>query len=279
MLLLNLFFDEDGNESTAKTIVIDMGRGGSQKTTPSQTEGPYYPVVRFFDMGSDLTEGIGEFGTIFPSWGASGTWFPTGVTDFPTTFAPTEEELVTPTNPPTAATNATASPATMPPSDVPVDPATPTNAPAAASQTDSPVSSPTDAPISPTDDPVAPSIAPVDPSEAPVAPTSAPVITSAPTIKPTNTITVAPMEKPTSQPPTIAPTVPVPQPPSFVNSTGSTQETIVSGNITVPTNATNATQILPTSAPELAGGSGDRPAQKEKTHPTRGRMTRRGLRG
>jgi protocatechuate 3,4-dioxygenase beta subunit len=40
---------------TSKTIVVDMNLGGTVGTTPSQMEGPFYPVVDFFDAGNDLT--------------------------------------------------------------------------------------------------------------------------------------------------------------------------------------------------------------------------------
>ena len=40
---------------TSKTIVVDMGGDGSQPVTPSQQEGPFYPVVDFFRLDNDLT--------------------------------------------------------------------------------------------------------------------------------------------------------------------------------------------------------------------------------
>eukprot|EP00539_Tryblionella_compressa_P012223 CAMPEP_0178818484 /NCGR_PEP_ID=MMETSP0746-20121128/2457_1 /TAXON_ID=913974 /ORGANISM="Nitzschia punctata, Strain CCMP561" /LENGTH=474 /DNA_ID=CAMNT_0020479673 /DNA_START=36 /DNA_END=1460 /DNA_ORIENTATION=- len=78
MLMLHLEDLPDGNTYTEKTIVIDMGYDGWEERTPWQTEGPFYPVVDFFDVGNDLTAGLGEYGTIFPSWYASGTWDPSG---------------------------------------------------------------------------------------------------------------------------------------------------------------------------------------------------------
>ena len=35
---------------------IDMNLGSMVQTTPFQTEGPFYPVVDFFDYGNDLTQ-------------------------------------------------------------------------------------------------------------------------------------------------------------------------------------------------------------------------------
>jgi len=40
---------------TNKTVAINLGRGGSTDITPSQAEGPYYPVIDFFDFDNDLT--------------------------------------------------------------------------------------------------------------------------------------------------------------------------------------------------------------------------------
>jgi len=52
--------DEDGNVvlSTFKQIVVDMGTGGYQKRTPWDVEGPFYPLVDFFDVGSNMTSGL-----------------------------------------------------------------------------------------------------------------------------------------------------------------------------------------------------------------------------
>jgi len=54
---LQLTFEEenDGTFVANKTIVLDFGLGGSEPITPSQTEGPFYPVVDFFNFDSDLT--------------------------------------------------------------------------------------------------------------------------------------------------------------------------------------------------------------------------------
>ena len=81
MLLLDLDRLPDGNYVTFKTVVIDLGKGGDWRRTPHQTEGPYYPVVDFMEMGNDLTQGIGEYATLFPSFTSSGTWFPTETED------------------------------------------------------------------------------------------------------------------------------------------------------------------------------------------------------
>lgn len=62
MLILDLQdgVDENGNavKTTQKDIVVNMGNGGSVKRTPRGVEGPYYPVVDFFDAGPDLTLGM-----------------------------------------------------------------------------------------------------------------------------------------------------------------------------------------------------------------------------
>lgn len=49
--------DENGEPamSTSKTIVVNMDGNGSQALTPSQQEGPFYPVVDFFGYDNDLT--------------------------------------------------------------------------------------------------------------------------------------------------------------------------------------------------------------------------------
>mmetsp|Transcript_32339 Transcript_32339/g.54110 ORF Transcript_32339/g.54110 Transcript_32339/m.54110 type:complete len:270 (+) Transcript_32339:3-812(+) len=53
---------EDGRKDgfeyyyTNKTIFVDLNLGGNIPLTPSQQEGPYYPVEDFFDVGSDLTK-------------------------------------------------------------------------------------------------------------------------------------------------------------------------------------------------------------------------------
>mmetsp|Transcript_76902 Transcript_76902/g.222271 ORF Transcript_76902/g.222271 Transcript_76902/m.222271 type:complete len:296 (-) Transcript_76902:129-1016(-) len=55
LLLLELFQQDDGSLHTNKTIALNMGLGGTEPITPSQTEGPFYPVVDFFHMDSDMT--------------------------------------------------------------------------------------------------------------------------------------------------------------------------------------------------------------------------------
>lgn len=55
LLQLDLLEQEDGSLFTNKTITLNMGLGGTEPITPSQTEGPFYPVVEFFNMDSDMT--------------------------------------------------------------------------------------------------------------------------------------------------------------------------------------------------------------------------------
>jgi hypothetical protein len=55
LLQLDLLEQEDGSLHTNKTITLNMGLGGSEPITPSQVEGPFYPVVDFFHMDSDMT--------------------------------------------------------------------------------------------------------------------------------------------------------------------------------------------------------------------------------
>lgn len=45
----------DDTVVTSKTIVVDLGFNGPLTLTPSQQEGPFYPVVDFFALDSDLT--------------------------------------------------------------------------------------------------------------------------------------------------------------------------------------------------------------------------------
>jgi hypothetical protein len=58
MLLLDLVDAQDGNGNAVKLalkdIVVDTGTGGSLAVTPSQTEGPYYPVVDVAAFDNDL---------------------------------------------------------------------------------------------------------------------------------------------------------------------------------------------------------------------------------
>ena len=58
MLLLDLVDRQDANGSAIKLankdIVVDTGTGGSLTLTPSQTEGPYYPVVNVAQFDNDL---------------------------------------------------------------------------------------------------------------------------------------------------------------------------------------------------------------------------------
>jgi hypothetical protein len=54
-LQLTLQEQEDGSLATNKTITLNLGLGGSEPITPSQTSGPFYPVVNFFELDSDMT--------------------------------------------------------------------------------------------------------------------------------------------------------------------------------------------------------------------------------
>lgn len=64
MLILTLeeMIDEDGNvfHRTSKAIVVNMNMGGGEKLTPRQQEGPFYPLVDFFNVTSDMTTGLLE---------------------------------------------------------------------------------------------------------------------------------------------------------------------------------------------------------------------------
>lgn len=55
LLQLDLLPQDDGSVQTNKTIVVDLGLGGSELITPSQQEGPFYPLVDFFELDSDMT--------------------------------------------------------------------------------------------------------------------------------------------------------------------------------------------------------------------------------
>ncbi|KAL3902871.1 MAG: hypothetical protein SGILL_010664 [Bacillariaceae sp.] len=52
---------------TTKTIVVNMNLGGNETLTPSQQEGPFYPVVNFFNVGHDMTNTSGLVRTEAPS--------------------------------------------------------------------------------------------------------------------------------------------------------------------------------------------------------------------
>jgi protocatechuate 3,4-dioxygenase beta subunit len=45
----------NGTLVTNKTIVVDLGLDGTEPLTPSQQEGPFYPVFDFFNFDSDMT--------------------------------------------------------------------------------------------------------------------------------------------------------------------------------------------------------------------------------
>jgi len=52
--------DSDGNIflSTNKQVVVNMRLGGYTKLTPLDVDGPFYPLVDFFDIGNDMTSGL-----------------------------------------------------------------------------------------------------------------------------------------------------------------------------------------------------------------------------
>ncbi|OEU05863.1 aromatic compound dioxygenase [Fragilariopsis cylindrus CCMP1102] len=54
--------DNNGNSFfyATKTVVVKNNRNltGIEKLTPDQQEGPFYPVVDFFDVGNDMTVGL-----------------------------------------------------------------------------------------------------------------------------------------------------------------------------------------------------------------------------
>jgi len=87
MLILKLEEDvaDDGSSFvyTAKTIVVNLNMGGYEKLTPTQMEGPFYPLVDFFEIGNDMTTGLLERFC---------------ATESPTTFGTTEESSITTTN-------------------------------------------------------------------------------------------------------------------------------------------------------------------------------------
>ena len=57
MITLDVLTDiMSGIQYTNKTLFVDMGLGGNiTKFTPSQQEGPFYPLIDFFDASNDLT--------------------------------------------------------------------------------------------------------------------------------------------------------------------------------------------------------------------------------
>jgi hypothetical protein len=61
---------------TEKTIVVNMNLNGTLPFTPFQQEGPFYPVINFFDMGSDLTKPMIRNTTSVPPGTASATTSP-----------------------------------------------------------------------------------------------------------------------------------------------------------------------------------------------------------
>lgn len=72
MLTLDLeeIADHNGAVSwiTNKTVAVNLGGGRAEFLTPSQTAGPYYPVVDFFDYDNDLTRTTSSVAeTTFPS--------------------------------------------------------------------------------------------------------------------------------------------------------------------------------------------------------------------
>jgi protocatechuate 3,4-dioxygenase beta subunit len=71
MLVLKLqeSIQDDGNSlfHATKKVVVNMNKGGLDKFTPVQTEGPFYPLVNFFDVGNDMTAGLLNRFAEFPS--------------------------------------------------------------------------------------------------------------------------------------------------------------------------------------------------------------------
>jgi len=57
VLTLQETVGDDGSviHETSRSIVVDMGLGGTEKLTPPQQEGPFYPLVDFFNVSSDMT--------------------------------------------------------------------------------------------------------------------------------------------------------------------------------------------------------------------------------
>ena len=61
MILLDLSDAQDGAGNVVKLafkdIVVDVGIGGDMTLTPSQMEGPYYPVIDVAAFDNDLASG------------------------------------------------------------------------------------------------------------------------------------------------------------------------------------------------------------------------------
>lgn len=58
VLTLEDTVDDEGSvvhQTTSHSIFVDMGLGGTEKLTPPQQEGPFYPIVDFFNASSDMT--------------------------------------------------------------------------------------------------------------------------------------------------------------------------------------------------------------------------------
>jgi hypothetical protein len=57
MITLDVQTDaQSGVQYANKTLIVDMGLGGDGTTfTPPQQEGPFYPLVDFFNASNDLT--------------------------------------------------------------------------------------------------------------------------------------------------------------------------------------------------------------------------------
>jgi len=93
-LQLTLQEQEDGSLVTNKTIALDMGLGGTEAITPSQTEGPFYPVVDFFGLDNDMT-------VVTADEQAAGTTIEGGDTEEvdSSTAAPSSSSLLDPVSP------------------------------------------------------------------------------------------------------------------------------------------------------------------------------------
>jgi len=88
--------DEDGNVvlTTDKQVVVNMRMGGYTKLTPRDVEGPFYPLVDFFDVGNDMTSGL--LTKFYPSDA------PTMAISVSPTQEPTKRPTRGPTNEPTS---------------------------------------------------------------------------------------------------------------------------------------------------------------------------------
>jgi hypothetical protein len=114
LLQLELSSKDDGSQLTDKTIVVDLGLGGTLPITPTPAEGPYYPVIDFFGFDSDMTN-VSAIEQKPTSEGTQASTAPspapntTPVPPPPTTPTTTNDVVASETSPPTFAPT-TASP-------------------------------------------------------------------------------------------------------------------------------------------------------------------------